>query len=254
VLNNSKNLIDYDGKIGYKLINTVFTKKLNISGFVKGNRLEKTLRYYLKLKGISCISDIKMPIAIPVVKLLNGEIVYFSNIIKDGSGLCLSQNTNNISNMTGIIGNIYNNQYDDLPTCINYGDVADIVRASCSFPGVFIPKKINGIQYIDGGVRVNTPVDVLKQMGAEKIIAVSFNCNNKSNEGILNIIGISEQAFNIISHTSNNVEQYNADVNIRLCLNNVSLLDFTKSKMLALRGYNIVNRNIDRIKKLLDII
>lgn len=254
VMYNYKNLIDYDGKIGFKLINTVFTKKLSIKGFVKGNKLERTLRYYLKLKGVQSITDLKMPIAIPVVKLKNGEVIYFSNVVTNKQDFCSNfKNSKKNVNVTGLVGNFAGMQYDDFPTCLNYGEIADIVRASCSFPGVFVPKVIDGIEYIDGGVRVNTPVEVLRHMGADKIIAVSFDCNNKTNNGISNIIGISEQAFNIISHTSNNIEQYNADVNIRLCIKNISLLDFSKSQLLAKRGYNIVNRNINQIKRLLGI-
>lgn len=231
----------------------MFTKKLSIKGFVKGNKLEKILRFYLIQKGIKNISDIKMPIAIPVVKLKNGEIVYFSNSIKKTNDFCSStENTNQNIEIKGLVEESFGKQYDDFATCLKKGDVANIVRASCSFPGVFIPKVIDGIEYIDGGVRVNTPVEVLRRMGADKIIAVSFNCNGKSNAGINNIIGISEQAFNIISHSSNNFEQYNADVNIRLCINNVSLLDFSKTSQLIARGYNIVSKNITKIKKLLE--
>lgn len=252
VLKNSKNLIDYDGKIGFKLVNTIFTKKLSIKGFVKGNKLERTLRYYLKQKNITDISEIKMPLAIPAVNLNTGEIVYFGQDIKNTEDFCTEdKNSTSEQESEGLITAYGDNHFDDFPTCLKYGDLADIIRASCSFPGVFIPKKIEGVDYIDGGVRVNTPVSVLKRMGAEKVIAVTFNCNNKYNFGIKNIIGISEQAFNLLSHNSNISEQNEADVNIRLCIDNVSLLDFSKSEMLFRRGYNIVSRNIGKIKEML---
>lgn len=253
VLNNSKNLIDYDGKIGFKLLNTAITQKLSIKGFVKGNKLEKALRFYLKQKNITDITDVKLPIAIPAVNLQTGEIVYFSNADSEIQNFCdngIGENKEN--DIEGIITSYGDKSYDDFPTCLNYGELASVIRASCSFPGVFIPKNIDGIDYIDGGVRTNTPTQILKKMGADKVIAVSFNCNSKHHLGINNIIGISEQAFNILSHSSNKSEQDLADVNIRLCINQVSLLDFSKSRMLALRGYNIVNRNIQKIKKMLD--
>lgn len=254
VLNNSKNLIDYDGKIGFKLVNTMFTKKLSIKGFVKGNKLEKTLRYYLKQKGVEDISDVKMPLAIPAVNLNTGEIVYFGNDLKASEDFCESdKETSEGENLEGLITSYGDTHFDDFPTCLKYGNLADIVRASCSFPGVFIPKVIEGVDYIDGGVRVNTPVSVLKQMGADKVIAVTFNCNNKYNFGIKNIIGISEQSFNLLSHNSNISEQNIADVNVRLCIDNVSLLDFSKSSALATRGYNIVARNISKIKEMLKL-
>ncbi|MBR5227147.1 MAG: patatin-like phospholipase family protein [Clostridia bacterium] len=248
---NCNNIIDYDGKIGLKLLGTVFTKKLSIKGFVKGNKLEKTIRFYLKTKGIVDISEVKQHLAIPVVNLQTGETVYFSNGLDKEVVLC-SMNNNTYKENEGVIQTYGNKSYDDMPTCFNCGELADIVRASCSFPGVFMPKEIEDTYYIDGGVRVNTPVKVLKQMGADKVIAVTFNCNNKLNVGINNIVGVSEQAFNILTHNSNTDEQKLADVNIRLCFKNVSLLDFSKAIHLAQRGYNIVNRNIKEIKALLE--
>lgn len=192
-----------------------------------------------------------MPIAIPVVNLNTGEVVYFTNVSSNGA-MCDVGNTNKLESNT-VIGTYGDKSYDDIPMCLNYGELANIVRASCSFPGVFVPKNIDGIDFIDGGVRVNTPVKILKEMGANKVIAVTFNCNNKFNFGINNIIGISEQCFNLLSHNSNVSEQNEASVNIRLCINNVSLLDFSKTNMLVARGYNIVNRNIKKIKRLLEI-
>lgn len=116
-------------------------------------------------------------------------------------------------------------------------------------PGIFVPKTIDDKTYVDGGVRVNTPTAVLKKMGADKIIAVTFDCNKKTNISINNVVGISSQAFNIMSHNSNNDDVNIADVNIRLCLNNVSLLDFSNSNYIVMRGYDIVSRNICRIKE-----
>ena len=90
-------------------------------------------------------------------------------------------------------------------------------------------------------------------MGADKIIVVTFNCNKGNHMGIENVIGISSQAFNIMSHESNKDKVELADVNIKLCLNNVSLLDFSNATNLAHRGYNIIANNIDRIKKSLNL-
>lgn len=241
VKKSSKNIIDYDKTVGLKLFKTAFSKKVSIEGFVKGDRLESLLRNVYRFKGISNICDIKkLPLAIPAVDLQTGEVVYYTNLKDINSTLCCNNNSSNIF-------------FDDLPTCKTSGDLADIVRASCSFPGVFIPKIIDGKKYIDGGVRVNTPVKILKAMGAEKIISVCFDCNNKGSVAIENVMGISHQAINIMSHTSDISEQELSDVNIRMCIKKVSLLDFSKSIYLARRGYNIVNRNIEYIKNKLGI-
>ena len=238
---NSKKILDYDKTIGFKLFKTIFNHKISIRGFIKGQKFESLLRYYLKKKNITDLSDVNLPLAIPVVNLKNGQIVYYTNSTID-----------NLKNICGTLS-YYGKYYDDVPLCNNNGDLAEIVRASCSFPGVFVPKIIGHNEYIDGGVRVNTPVKILKEMGADKVIAVSFNCNNMPNNKITSIIDISEQAMNILSHSLSNVEQTIADVNIRACLPDVSLLDFSKATSVAHRGYNIVVNNIEFIKKKLEI-
>ena len=245
IINKYKDgIIDIDKGIAFKLFGSVLKKKISIKGFVKGIRLERMLEYILKEKGIEDISDLTYPIAIPTVNLRTGEITYFSNIDLDNTKAeykdrwCLIEEKSN---------------YEDEPKYIKGGKLSSIVRASCSVPGIFVPKKINDEIYIDGGVRVNSPIDVLRKMGADKIIVVTFNCNKGNQMGIENVIGISSQAFNIMSHESNKDKVELADINIKLCLNNVSLLDFSNATNLAHRGYNIIASNIDRIQKSLNL-
>jgi predicted acylesterase/phospholipase RssA len=54
------------------------------------------------------------------------------------------------------------------------GNVARSVRASLSIPGIFVPVKIGKYNHIDGGVVDPTPFDVVKEMGADIIIAVDL--------------------------------------------------------------------------------
>lgn len=238
---NKDNFLDIDKKIGFKLLGSIFSKKVSIKGFIKGNRLEKIVNEMLRNKNVQDISDVHMPLAIPVIDLKTGEKVYFINNIKNANKnkrQCLIEE---------------NTKYDDVPSYYTEGSLASIVRASCGVPGIFVPKKIGDSYYIDGGVRVNTPVEILKQMGAEKILAVTFNCNKKQCFSIQNVIGISSQAFNIMTHSSNIDEVNMADVNVRLCLNDTALFDVSNPTYLAKRGYNIIAKNIIRIKQKLDI-
>ncbi len=54
------------------------------------------------------------------------------------------------------------------------GNVARAVRASMSIPGIFSPIKIAKQTYIDGGVVDPTPYDVVREMGADVVIAVDL--------------------------------------------------------------------------------
>ena len=53
------------------------------------------------------------------------------------------------------------------------GDVATAVSASIAIPGVAVPVTLNGDLLIDGGIADPLPVDVLREMGIERIIAVN---------------------------------------------------------------------------------
>ena len=223
IIKNKKNIIDLNKK-NINFLKILIKKEVNINGFVKGNNLENIVRKYLAYKNVIDINDIKIPIAITTVSLNDGRTIYFSNR-KVREGL---------------------NELN-----INKGEVASIVRASLSVPGIFIPKKIEEKYYIDGGVNVNTPVNILRKMGADKIIAVSFKEKHKKFK-IKNVVGISKEAIKNIHNSSNNEEE-NADINVRLCINNISIFDTSNSVNLANRGYNIVCSNICKIKKFLDI-
>ncbi len=53
------------------------------------------------------------------------------------------------------------------------GEVASAVEASIAIPGVCVPVTLDGETYIDGGIADPLPVDVLAEMGIERIIAVN---------------------------------------------------------------------------------
>ncbi len=54
------------------------------------------------------------------------------------------------------------------------GPVAPAVRASCSVPTIFSPARLNGRLLVDGGVLNNLPVSVVREMGADYVIAVDL--------------------------------------------------------------------------------
>jgi NTE family protein len=53
------------------------------------------------------------------------------------------------------------------------GEVAAAVHASSAIPGICAPVEIAGEKYIDGGISDPLPVDVLREMGMDRIIAVN---------------------------------------------------------------------------------
>ena len=53
------------------------------------------------------------------------------------------------------------------------GEVADAVHASTAVPGICVPITIDGETYTDGGIVDPLPVDVLREMGVARVIAVN---------------------------------------------------------------------------------
>lgn len=55
------------------------------------------------------------------------------------------------------------------------GPVAAAVRATVSVPGLLAPVERNGQRLVDGGLLNNLPVDVVRKMGADVVLAVDVN-------------------------------------------------------------------------------
>jgi len=55
------------------------------------------------------------------------------------------------------------------------GDIIEAVRASISVPGVFTPVRGKGSILVDGGLVNPVPVSVVREMGADLVIAVDLN-------------------------------------------------------------------------------
>lgn len=53
------------------------------------------------------------------------------------------------------------------------GDVVNAVEASIAIPGICVPVAMDGEIYVDGGIADPLPIDVLEEMGIERIIAVN---------------------------------------------------------------------------------
>jgi NTE family protein len=63
------------------------------------------------------------------------------------------------------------------------GNILDAVMASIAVPGIFAPQVVNDHQLVDGGVINNLPVDHVREMGAEFVIAVDVMRHDFSRMG-----------------------------------------------------------------------
>lgn len=132
---------------------------------------------------------------------------------KMGTGMAAGQKFNNlmeyITLRTGAVTNFdqlpipYRAVATDLqsgtPYVIDHGSVAVAMRASMAVPGVFTASEIDGHILVDGGIVDNLPVDVVKKMGADIIIAVDVGSDADvvDPESLKSLTGIMGRTYTI---------------------------------------------------------
>jgi len=136
---------------------------------------------------------------------------------------------------------------------LSRGDLAQAMRASMAIPGAFAPVEIDGRLLVDGGVAQNLPIEVVKHMGADVVIAVNIGTPLSKREDLQSFLSIVDQVTNILTNrnVANELEKIGpSDILIEPDLGEVGTASFdkleaaVKSGMLAARGLE------DRLKGL----
>jgi NTE family protein len=77
------------------------------------------------------------------------------------------------------------------PAILREGRIAPAVRASCSVPGAVTPVEWNGRLLADGGVVNNLPISVVRELGADIVIAVNLiHPPTRRPKGLVEILGL----------------------------------------------------------------
>jgi len=79
----------------------------------------------------------------------------------------------------------------------NSGSLIDAVRASCAYPGMFLPVSINGRLLVDGLLGYPVPTKPLKEMGADRVIAVHLSAHWVKSRGPRHVFEVIGQCFSI---------------------------------------------------------
>ena len=106
------------------------------------------------------------------------------------------------------------------------GDTGTAVRASSAVPAVFVPVKISGHEYVDGGLVSPVPVRFARQMGADIVIAVDISNPPEANPAN-DTLQILLQTFAIMGKSINRYELKDADVVVRPVLTGLKSADFS---------------------------
>ncbi|HSA91828.1 MAG TPA: patatin-like phospholipase family protein [Terriglobales bacterium] len=83
------------------------------------------------------------------------------------------------------------------PVVFRSGPLIPAIRASCAYPGVFVPVEVNGRLMVDGLLAYSVPTVPLRQMGAERVLASHLRASWVSKDGPQHVLEIIAQCFSI---------------------------------------------------------
>ncbi|WP_369902919.1 patatin-like phospholipase family protein [Bacillus manliponensis] len=131
------------------------------------------------------------------------------------------------------------------------GSIADAVRASIAIPGIFVPEKVNGRLLVDGGVIDRIPVSVVKEMGADIVIAVDVS-PIKVNGEVTSIYDVIMQSIEIMQHELVVNRQIASDLMMRPAVEQFSSRAFTNIDEIIAVGENEAKNHIQKIYMLIE--
>lgn len=221
--NHSKEIAGTNANSIISGIGQYVRNKRKITGINNGKRIEEVFDIMAEKKKIYKVSDIKMPLVIPAVDLTNSKEYVFTNISHDNSE--------------------HNEQY------IKDISVGKAVRASSCFPGMFSPCQDKNHIFMDGGALDNIPVNEVKKLGVDKVIAVKFNSDEITNQS--NIMDIIMKTIDIMGSKISEESLEMSDLVLNVYTDKVGLLDTKKLDSCYKYGYDCVIDNLEKIKELI---
>jgi NTE family protein len=84
------------------------------------------------------------------------------------------------------------------PVVLRSGDLATVLRASMSAPGVLAPVEIDGRLLVDGGLVDNLPVSLAREMGVDVLIAVDVSFPLAERQGLESALDVTNQMIGIM--------------------------------------------------------
>jgi NTE family protein len=119
------------------------------------------------------------------------------------------------------------------------GSLATVLRASMAVPVVYSPVQIDGRLYVDGGVANNLPIDVVRSMGADRVIAVDTSSQRYSTSELTSVVTVVDQLTNLLTrrNTEAQIETLtDRDVLIEIFPKSVATADFHQAETALAAG------------------
>lgn len=172
------------------------------------------------------------------------ELGFRDGRLQVSSGLLQGQTMSEL--YRGSVGAIPNlDDFDELPipfravatdlvtsnaVILDRGDLIRVMQASATVPGALTPTEIDDRLLVDGGLSNNLPVTLVREMGADIVIAVDISSTLLGREDLQNSVSVLRQITAFLTNRSVVDERTRldaADIYIRPEINQLSTTDFS---------------------------
>lgn len=128
------------------------------------------------------------------------------------------------------------------------GDTGTAVRASSAVPAIFLPVRIAGREYVDGGLVAPVPVRFARDMGAEYVIAVDISADPEGGSAA-DTVGLLLQTFAIMGRSLNAWELKGADLVLRPALAGMKGADFAARRRAIEAGRQAMTQALPTLRR-----
>jgi NTE family protein len=128
------------------------------------------------------------------------------------------------------------------------GDVVAPIRASCAYPGLFLPLRYQGRMLVDGFVSMEVPAAPLLQMGADRVISVVIP-NQEGDGDYGNMFSVVSRCFQLMSARTENSWRRYSNIVISPPVADMSWDSFASANRLIELGEQSAMASMPQIKR-----
>ncbi len=129
------------------------------------------------------------------------------------------------------------------------GSLAEALRSTMSIPGAFAPVVDKDRVLVDGGLVNNLPTDVVKQMGADIVIAVHLDTKPLEAADIKSLFTVLEQSVRVVVAESEVRGLARADAVVSVPLGGFTSTDYKKHAAIMQKGYETAESKATVLEK-----
>jgi len=175
---------------------------------------------------VTSFEDLRMPLRIVTTDLVTGEMVVFEG------GPAFQRE--------GLV--------TEPDIVFETGDLVDAVRAGCARPVINLPVRMGDRLLVDGFLANNVPARLVRDMGADVVVAVDLHAKPAPATEPRNILQYAWQSNTIFVHWAVRRGRIWADVVAQPDLRDVGLSDFSQAQLTIRRGEEAMEEKLPLLR------